>query len=167
MMNSGNHFHLADALSAAELVGVGAVRSLDLLRNIDGTIDAISHHCRLFSGAQAAFEAVAKDIWSGAAAKVISEVDIIPVLEQLQDSLAKGYADANEKMHCAMRDPRLRDDDGVVDSYRSLLESIEALNSTTESLRWSILESNADQEVGHDPVVLSRPDEINKFLDDL
>ncbi|ELF6206753.1 hypothetical protein KTQ74_28295 [Pseudomonas chlororaphis] len=166
-MNSTNHFHLADALSAAELVGVGAVRSLDLLRDIDGTIDAITHHCRLFGGAQAAFDAVAKDISSGAATKAIPEGDIIPVLEQLQDSLVKGYAESKEKMQCAIRDPRLRDDDGVVDAYSSLLEAIYALNTTTEKLRWSILESNADKEVDHDPVVLSNPEDINKFLDDL
>lgn len=167
MMNSVNHFHLADALSAAELMGVGAVRSLDLLREIDGTIDAITHHCRLFNGAQAAFDTVARNILSGAATREIPEDDIIPVLEQLQDSLVTTYAESKAKMQCAIRDPRLRDDDGVVDAYRTLLQALDSLNSTTEKLRWSILESNADKEDKHEPCVMSDPKDISNFLDSL
>lgn len=167
MMNSTNHFHLADALSAAELMGVGAVRSLDLLRDIDGTIDAIAHHCRLFNGAQAAFDAVAKSILAGAAIREIREDEIIPVLEGLQDNLVKSHGESLEKMQCAIRDPRLRDDDGVVDAYRSLIESLASLNSAAERLRWSILESNADKEEPHEPRVMSSSEEIDSFLDSL
>src|SRR5688500_19941070 len=47
MMNSANHHHLAEALSAAELMGVGAVRTLDLLRDID------LNYCMLLPGPEA------------------------------------------------------------------------------------------------------------------
>lgn len=167
MMNSANHHHLADALTAAELMGVGAVRSLDLLRDIDGTIDAISHHCQLLHAAERAFCAVKKSIASGDASRPIPEENVVPVLENLQDSLVRTYSESKEKMQCAIDDPRLSDEDGVVDAYAGLLEALITLNTTTEALRWSILESNADKEAGHTPKVLSEPADIDKFLDEL
>lgn len=166
-MNSANHHHLAEALSAAELMGVGAVRTLDLLRDIDGTIEAISHHCQLLNAAASSFVAVKNSIASGEASKVIPEENVVPVLEKLQDSLVKSYEESKAKMHCAINDPRLSDEDGVVDAYSRLLDALASLNTLTEDLRWSILESNADKEVGHTPVVMSEPGDIDKFLDDL
>jgi hypothetical protein len=92
---------------------------------------------------------------------------VIPVLEKLQDSLVKSYAESKEKMQCAIDDTRLSDEDGVVDAYANLLDELTSLNALTEDLRWSILESNADKEIAHTPVVMSDPDEIDKFLDNL
>ncbi|WP_457265742.1 hypothetical protein [Pseudomonas sp. P5_C3] len=166
-MNSANHHHLADALSAAELMGVGAVRSLDLLRDIDGTIEAISHHCQLLNAAERSFVAVKDSIASGEASKLIPEENVVPVLESLQDSLVKSYAESKAKMQCAINDPRLNDEDGVVDAYAGLLDALTSLNTMAEELRWSILESNADKESDHTPVILSEPADIDKFLDDL
>lgn len=166
-MNAANHHLLADALSAAELMGVGAVRSLDLLRDIDGTIDAITHHVELLRTAERAFVHVKKAITSGDASKAIPEDDIIPVLEDLQDSLVKSYAESKEKMECAIADSRLSDEDGVVDAYAILLDALISLNNTTETLRWAILESNADAEGSHTSNVLSDPSEIDSFLDSL
>ncbi|WP_143522854.1 hypothetical protein [Pseudomonas sp. 2822-15] len=166
-MNSANNYLLTDALSAAELMGVGAVRSLDLLRDIDGTIDAVSHHARLFDAAEKVFSKIQASIASGDASKLIPEDDLIPVLESLQDKLVKSYSESKKKMACAVHDPRLTDDDGVVDAYEALLQSLESLNSTTEALRWSILESNADTEKGHTPKVLSESKDIDSFLDSL
>lgn len=166
-MNSANHHHLADALSAAELMGVGAVRTLDLLRDIDGTIEAISHHCQLITAAANSFVAVKEKIASGEASKLIPEENVVPVLESLQDSLVKSYEESKAKMQCAINDPRLSDEDGVVDAYARLLDALTSLNTMTEELRWSILESNADKETGHTPVVMSDPAAIDKFLDDL
>lgn len=166
-MNSANHHHLADALFAAELMGAGAVRSLDLLRDIDGTIEAISHHCQLLNTVANSFVAVKKSIASGKALKLIPEENVVPVLENLQDSLVKSYEESKAKMQCAIDDPRLSDEDGVVDAYARLLDALTSLNTMTEELRWSILESNADKETGHTPVVLSEPADIDKFLDDL
>lgn len=166
-MNSANHHHLADALSAAELMGVGAVRTLDLLRDIDGTIEAISHHCQLINAAANSFVAVKEKIASGEASKLIPEENVVPVLESLQDSLVKSYEESKAKMQCAINDPRLSDEDGVVDAYARLLDALTSLNTMTEELRWSILESNADKETGHTRVVMSEPAAIDKFLDDL
>lgn len=166
-MNSANHHHLADALFAAELMGVGAVRTLDLLRDIDGTIEAISHQCRLLNAAATAFLGVKESIASGEASKLIPEENVVPVLEKLQESLVKSYAESKAKMQCAINDTRLSDEDGVVDAYANLLKELTSLNALTEDLRWSILESNADKEIAHTPAVMSDPAEIDKFLDDL
>ncbi|PKH12585.1 hypothetical protein BI292_06130 [Pseudomonas sp. 43NM1] len=166
-MNSANHHLLADALSAAELMGAGAVRSLDLLRDIDGTIDAVSHHTKLFYTAQRAFATIQASIAAGDASKAIPEDDLIPVLEALQEKLVRSYSESKQKMECAKADPRLTDDDGVVDAYVALLDSLAALNSTTEGLRWSILESNADAETHHTSKVLSDSKDIDSFLESL
>ncbi|MFP3852494.1 hypothetical protein [Pseudomonas sp. W5-01] len=166
-MNAANHHLLADALTAAELMGVGAVRSLDLLRDIDGTIDALTHHTALLRAAERTFANVKKALSSGEAAKAIPEGDIIPVLEGLQDSLVKSFSEKTQKMGYAISDPRLSDEDGVVDAYSIFLDAVASLNRTTESLRWAILESNADAEESHAPVILSEPSDIDNYLDSL
>lgn len=166
-MNPANHSLLTDALSAAELMGVGAVRSLDLLRDIDGTIDAVYHHAGLLNAAERAFASVKESISSGEVSNAIPEDDLIPVLESLQDGLVRSHTHFQSKMACARRDPRLSDDDGVVDAYAALLNSLAALNGATEALRWSILESNADNEAKHEPKIMSESKDIDAFLDDL
>lgn len=166
-MNAANHHLLADALSAAELMGVGAVRSLDLLRHIDGTIDALTHLTELLRTTERAFVKVKATISAGEAAKAIPEEDLIPVLEDLQNGLVQSHAESKQKMECAIEDPLLSDEDGVVDAYAILLDALISLNSTTEGLRWAILESNADTESAHVSRVLSDPSEIDSFLDAL
>lgn len=166
-MNAANHIVLTDALSAAELMSVGAVRSLDLLRAIDGTIEALSHHTQLFQSAQRVFSEVLKAISAESAPRTIREEDLIPALEALQDALKRSFQDCSRKMDCAIRDPRLSDDDGVVDAYQILLDALSGLNTTAENLRWGILENNADVEKDHTPVVLSNPSDIDSFLDNL
>lgn len=166
-MSAANHHLLAEALSTAELMSAGAVRSLDLLREIDTTIDALAHHTELLRTAERAFVRAKNAIFSGNHSKAIPEKDIIPVLESLQDSLMKAHSESKQKMSYALNDPRLSDDDGVADGYATLLDALVSLNHTTESLRWAILESNADAEGPHTPKLLSEPSEIDAFLDAL
>jgi len=166
-MNPANHHPLAYALSTAELMGAGAVRSLDLLRVIDGTLDSLLHHTQLFETAEQAFTNITHAIQSGSSENVIPEAELIPVLEKLQNSLVASHADCTRKMKAAISDPRLCDEDGVADAYAALLQALDALNSATETLRWSVLESNAEAEKGHTPKVLSKPEEIDSFLDSL
>lgn len=166
-MNAANHIILTDALSAAELMSVGAVRSLDLLRAIDGTIEALSHHTQLLQSAQRVFSELLKAISAESAPRAIREEELIPALEALQDALMKSFKDFSRKMDCAVQDPRLSDEDGVVDAYQILLDALTGLNTTAENLRWGILENNADIENDHAPVVLSNPGDIDSFLDNL
>lgn len=166
-MNPADHHLLTAALSAAELMGVGAVRSLDLLRDIDGTIEAVTHYTNLFETAEREFSKARVAVASGHAENQIPEEDIVPILESLQDKLGKAYPYYQAKMECAIDDPRLSDDDGVVDAFENLLQALDALNNTTEMLRWCILESNVDAEASFKPKILSNTKEIDSFLDSL
>lgn len=166
-MNAANLHLFTDALSAAELMGVGAVRSLDLLRDIDGTITALTHQADLLRAAERAFASVQESIAKGDATSVIPEENVVPVLEALQQNLCDSYPALQAKMKCALDDPRLNDDDGVADAYATLLEAVNSLNDAAERLRWAILESNADVEGDHSPVIMSDTAQINAYLDDL
>lgn len=156
-----------EALFNAELIGVGAARSLDLLRDIDGAITALTHHTDLMVSTARSFARVADTIAACDSPSEIAENTLVPVLEALQDSLVEAHHIFERKMQSAVSDPRLTDEDGVVDVFRRFLDSLRTLNETTERLRWCVLENNADVEGPHKPVVMSDPAKINDFLDSL
>lgn len=166
-MSAFNAQNFSEALFNAELIGVGAARSLDLLRNIDGAITALTHHTDLMVSTERSFARVADAIAACEIPSEIAEDTLVPVLETLQGSLVEAYRIYNLKMQSAISDPRLTDEDGVVDAFRRFLEAMRTLSETTERLRWCVLENNADAEGPHEPVVMSDPAKINDFLDSL
>lgn len=166
IMNSVKHYLLTDALSATELMVVGTVRSLDLLGGVDGAIQA-KHYADLFNAAKREFTKARLVISSEKNAIPIPEDNLIPLLESLQDKLVKVFPTYQKKMNRAIDSRPSHGSYETVDTYERLLVSLATLNGIAESLRWSILESNANAESGHEPKILSKPEEIDSFLDSL
>lgn len=166
-MSSFNSQAFVSVLYNTELIGAGAARSLELLRDIDGTISALSHHAELMGNAAASFEETAKKIANCSEATAIAEETLIPVLENLQDALKAAHLVMIRKRDAAIQDPRLNEDDGVVEAYERFLDAMCHLNETTEKLRWFVMENNADAEDSHTPEILSDNKAIDDFLDSL
>ncbi|TKD32592.1 hypothetical protein [Azotobacter chroococcum] len=146
------------------LRGVTA-RSLDLLKAIDGAIEALVM-------TRKEMEAL-RDAFQGLHAKII-ELDVpicekstIGYLEQAQDSLTATYSLLLPGLEAARKAPELKHDDGVVEAYEETIESVTSLNETIELVRWSILEHNADLEGPHKPQIMRDASAIDDFLDSL
>lgn len=140
-------------------------RSLTLLKEIDGTIDAMIMIRKQLDALAGMFESQKEKIMQLEAH--ICEKETIPALEQSQDTLSSMYEFISRGLDSAKNSIQLNHDDGVVDAYEDVLESIVLLNSTIEQVRWAMLEHNADMDPPHKPLILSGDDEVNTFLDSL
>ena len=140
-------------------------RSLDLLRNIDCTIDALVMTRKVLDAQREALAAVLAKLYEVPGA--LCEKETIPALEASQVSLRRMAEGLRPMLESARRAPELRADDGVVEAYEELIAAVHALDEEVEKTRWGILEHNADMEGPHKAKVLSTPDEIAGFLDSL
>lgn len=140
-------------------------RSLDLLRNIDGTIDALVMTRKVLD---AQCEALSSRLTKlSSIPGVLCEKETIPALEASQESLRRMAESLRPGLEAARRAPELRADDGVVEAYEELIAAVSGLNQEVEKFRWAIIEHNADMEGPHQAKVLSSPQEIAGFLDSL
>lgn len=143
-----------------------AVRSLDLLRAIDGTIESLVLLRRQMNAFSETVESHIKSVL--AETKVVFEEDaIIPTLEQSQDILRSIHDGLQGQLKSAKNSTQLHSDDGVDDAYAQAIEAVIGYNATIERLRWSILEHNADMEGEHRPHLLGSKADIDGFFDSL
>lgn len=140
-------------------------RSLDLLRHIDGTIDALVMTRKEMDAQREAFEGILPKL-SGVPGK-LCEKETIPAFEAAQDSLRRLVRNLRPRLDAARRAPELRADDGVVEAYEEVIEAALALNSKIEEAKWAVLEHNADLETDTKPLIMSDPAEIDRYLDSL
>lgn len=143
-----------------------AVRSLDLLRVIDGTIEALVLMRRQMDAFNEAIHSLIAQVLV-AKNCVFTEDEIIPSLEQSQDILAKIYADLEKRLAYAKAAPELRSDDGVDDAYAQAINSVLNYNAAIEKLRWGILEHNADMDGHHEATLLTTDKDIDDLFDNL
>jgi len=143
-----------------------AVRSLDLLRVIDGTIEALVLMRRQMDAFNEAIQSLIAQVVS-AQECVFTEDEIIPSLEQSQDVLAKIHADLEKRLGFAKKAPELRSDDGVDDAYGQAIASVLSYNAAIEKLRWTILEHNADMQGSQSSTVLNSDEDIDRLFEDL
>lgn len=142
------------------------VRSLDLLRDIDGTIESLVLMRRQMDAFLEAVESFTKSVLAEKKG-VFSEDEIIPSLEQSQDVLKRIHDGLQARLQAAKSAPELRSDDGVDDAYAQAIDAVLSYNAAIERLRWAILEHNADMEGPHNPKVLTSEDDIDGFFDNL
>ncbi|QGW22911.1 hypothetical protein GOM96_18545 [Stutzerimonas degradans] len=140
-------------------------RSLDLMRDIDGTIEALVMTRKEMDALREAFEGLLPKVCE--ASVVLCEKKTIPAFEASQDSLRRMAQDLRVRLTAARRAPELRPDDGVVEAYEDVIDSISALNAKIEEIKWVVLEHNADLEKASEPRVMHDPVEVDQFLDSL
>lgn len=140
-------------------------RSLDLMRDIDGTIEALVMTRKEMDALREAFEGLLPKVSD--VSVVLCEKQTIPAFEQSQDSLRRMTQDLRARLNAARKAPELRPDDGVVEAYEEVIDAIFALNAKIEETKWVVLEHNADLEKASEPRVLHDPAEVDQFLDSL
>ncbi|KPA87318.1 hypothetical protein PF66_06228 [Pseudomonas asplenii] len=143
-----------------------AVRSLDLLRQIDGTIEALVLMRRQMDAFHEAIQSLNATVLS-AKNCFFKEEEIIPSLEQAQEILAKIHSDLEQRLVAARKAPELRSEDGVDDAYAQAINSILSYNAAIEQLRWNILEHNADMEGRQESKLLTTDEDIDDLFSNL
>ena len=142
-------------------------RSLQLLREIDGTIEVMVYIRRDMEALSESCESLLSRANTDALEDEPLESEVVPSLEKVQDYLKDSHLVLCERLDVARRAPELEADDGIVEAYEQTIGSVEELNSRVEQLRWAVLERGADYEVAHKPVVMRSASDIDSFLDDL
>jgi len=150
----------------SDYLRVEAFRSLDLLRQIDGTIEALVLIRRQMDGFNELVESLIKQVHEQTAGSY-TEDELIPSLEQSQDILKRLHADFEKRLGCAKDAPELKSDDGVEDAYGEVIESLLRYNDAIERLKWSVLEHNADTEGHQEPRLLTTDKDIDDLFDNL
>jgi len=144
-----------------------AARSLDLLRVIDGTVEALVFTRRNIEALSEACDKLLVRADTEALAGENLESEVIPSLEKVQDSLHLMCSVLSHKQAAAHEAPELEAEDGVADAYDQVIEAATTLNSKVENLRWVLLERGADAEGAHKPKIMRNTSDIDSFLDDL
>lgn len=148
----------------SEYLNCETARSLELLRQIDGTVEALVLLRRQMDALSEAFNSLLSRFNTNPPAEAIPEDVVVPTLEESQDSLRKMHGELERRKACAKADPDLKTDDGVVDAYEQAMDSVISLNLVIEQTRWALLEHNADSEGPHEPQLLQSDEEIDSFI---
>lgn len=144
-----------------------ARRSLDLLRDIETTIQALCYE-------RARLEALAKFTHS-AAERMRSVKRVKPLdpdgkaekkLLKAQEITRDLYNRLIEKRQYARQDDRLTEEDGVVEEYTRNIAVVADLHNGLNELRWAIGEHDADLAKGSGPI-LGSAEELEGFLKSL
>lgn len=163
MRQQSSHSYSMELMS--QHLRVSTARSLDLLRDIDGTIEALVMTRKEMDALREAFDGLLSKLYDVQAS--LCERKTIPALEKSQDSLRRMAQDLRGRLVAAQRAPELRPDDGVVEAYEEVIDSILALNAKIEQTKWAVLEHNADLEKASEARVMHDPAEVDQFLDSL
>lgn len=148
----------------SEYLSCETARSLELLCQIDGTVEALVLLRRQMDALSEAFGSLLAHFNSNPPAEALPEEVLVPTLEKSQDSLRITHVELGRRLKAARRAPELKNDDGVVEAYEQAIGSVMNLNHTIEQVRWAILEHNADAEGAHVPHVMSSDEEIDDFI---
>lgn len=129
--------------SFGQLLEFEALRSVDLLKAIDDTIYAC---CLLRQQVDALTGASEEFIQALKRAKNPIDPDgsVLRQLEEGRDALDVAYKAHQRKREAAAQAPDLSPDDGVVEAYDSLLDSLAAAHNSTNELCWALGEHDAD-----------------------
>lgn len=155
--------HAMEAYSA--YLRDGTARSLSLLRDIDLAIDTCDMLRREHDAHIGLFDACVKKLHRLEAP--LPEEAVLPHLEQAQVSLEESYNELKLRRRSAVQAPELQEDDGVVEAFDMLLETVSSLHNKIEEVRWAVLEHNADMDKSSKSCVLTDPEDIASFLHSL
>lgn len=124
-----------------------SARDLGLLREIQGTLDAIDLRCEFVRSANQSADHFI-DLLRAAPLPPASaeDEDLVVVFEAARDSIAAEYEHTSMQHICAVNAPELVEDDGVVEAYAVLLTGLVELHDKLNTLSWIIREDEADQD---------------------
>lgn len=125
-------------------------RSLEVLRDIEATVDTLAWYRRRVDSDADFVESTVDLINRSADVLVTLDADgaICASLEDAQRGIETFRAEQCERREAARRAPELREDDGVVDAYDEVIEAAARLHDAINTVRWCIMEHDADLERG-------------------
>ncbi|WP_155121881.1 MULTISPECIES: hypothetical protein [Burkholderia cepacia complex] len=129
--------------SFGQLVEFEASRSVDLIKAIDDTIYAV---CKLRDQADTLAGEAAELIQSikRAEGSIDADGEILRLLEHGRDALHTSYESLLRKKDAASRAPELKSEDGLVEAYEVLLDSVSAAHNIVNELCWTLGEHEAE-----------------------
>jgi len=147
----------------------GANRSLELLRQIEDTIDSLCYDQQYFRPfptiAKRAMESVRN---SPRKRPLDPNGDVEKKLLESQGAIRNLYNHLIEKRKLAIGDPRLTEDDGLADEYARTIQVVTDVHNALNSLRLTVSEHDADvaEKLGSElPTYPAR--DIEKLIADL
>lgn len=126
-----------------QIVGSFATRDLDLLNTIDRTIDSLSVENEVLNYHLGIVRHEIERV-KNVASEIDPNDEVIPLLEGLRDGLGGGYQRLITRRESARHDPRLDENDGVVEAYSALIATVADLHNAINDLCWAIGEHDAD-----------------------
>lgn len=141
-----------------------AARSLDLLRNIQTTCLCVGSIAHTFRGIAQAMSKLHEGLES--VESVIPENDVLPPLNEAQDSLQRMEADLRLRLESARADARLTPDDGVEDVYSDAIAAVADTFNAIEDVRWGIMNHNAIIDGARGPT-FKTAEEVDAFFEAL
>lgn len=147
-MNRDHRFSSRLVRYIVEMAAYDSARSLDLLKAIEVTVESnetlretflqISHQVpkitEIICGRQCESEDNVID----------ADGEIRKALESAMDNLSAMSIELKQRRAYAAADSNLRNDDGVVESFDQLIESIADAHDTLNEVNWAVMEHDAD-----------------------
>lgn len=125
-----------------------STRSLDLLRDIETTIDVNEMFAEQFETMTERCNHAIGTICNKSTNDSKTEIDkdgaLQDILDRTMDVLEKLHDDFSARRLLAKRDHALRADDGVVESFDRVLVGVRAAYDSMNELVWAVLEHDAD-----------------------
>ena len=120
-------------------------RDIGLLGAIESTLDALSLSENEIKGLANFAEEASERIAGLTPQKQIDpEGKIVDLLEKAQERVHEYYLALIIKRNSAIADTRLCEEDGIVEAYKEIISTAADLHNGLNSLRWAIMEHDAD-----------------------
>jgi hypothetical protein len=144
-----------------EFITEDSARSLDLLRKIEATVLAMETIRSTMTG----FELVVCKFNESLSSRP-DPVDegALEAMEKAQDAIENLRKVMATKLAAAKKARELRKDDPVCPAYSQAIDVICELHDSIETLRWNIMQHNANLDTSDPGKTLRTPAEIKKFL---
>lgn len=142
-MTATNSIHLRSINQT--LAQAVAGRDLLLLRQIDETLDQLEVENCVFSHFTHLIEKSVESIKASSAC-FDQQDKLLIMFQQTRDAVETLHEHSSAQCESARTDRALCDDDGIVEAYCTLLETLAALHHSLNDLCWAIGENAADHD---------------------
>lgn len=147
-MNKSHRFSPGLVRYIVDMAAYDSARSLDLIRAIEITVEANDTLRETFQQISHQVPKLTEIICSKQCKSEEHVIDpdgeIHKSLETAMEHLKQMSIDLKERRGFAVADANLRNDDGVVESFDSVIEAIAEAHNTLNEVSWAVMEHDAD-----------------------
>lgn len=130
----------------SRLVHGNADRNLQLIRDIDATLDKLHEDIERFSLLNLGADRYIEYLRQGELSREPKDSDLAELFDTARDALGVVFAVLEQKHLDAVKAPELNDDDGIVDAYTRLLGEVSDLHNRINTMAWLVREIEADRD---------------------